>query len=221
MKTLLIASIVLFAPFVAAEDEPTTNVHLLVTVIDEEDSSWDVEDRQTGTPASADLGTLWLFGLAAQQTWGDVLQWGYEGGVLGTRKEDDTHFRDSTETLEATIETRFTSVSGFLGGVVGVQPLSMLRLYASAGPAVTWAYVDQDDDDDDDLGVPTLDIDLSEGNNDVTFAPYARAGLEIVFPNNFALGVSVHWTDGEFDFDEAGEVEYDDTMLVVTLGGRI
>lgn len=199
-----------------------TYLQLWVGALDTDESSWRVADQQSGDIVHGDIGTLWFGGVADQQLWGDgAWQYGYEGGVLATRKEDSTGFRDANETLRATIDTTFYSVGVFLGGVASVSPIRNLRLYLAAGPSATWAYVDEDDDRATPPPGTSLNVDLSEGFNDVSFEAYARAGIEVVLNNGFAFGVSVRYADDEFDFGESGELEFDETLWLLTLGGRL
>ena len=136
------ASMLLLVALPAAAAKPITYMQVLVGSYDSDDSAWQVADEVTGEVAHADIGTLWFAGGVGQQLWGDgVLQYGYEGGLLATRKEDSTNFRDATETVRATIDSSFYAVSLLLGPVVSVRPIANLRLYAAAGPAVTWAYI--------------------------------------------------------------------------------
>src|SRR5262245_13661436 len=173
--------VLLLAPPVLAADSGVTNYfELWFSTLDTDDSAWQIDDEASGVTVEANFGSLWFFGGTGQQLWGEGLQYGYEGGVLGTRKEDTTHFRDSTGLTRAVVDTRFYYVSGFLGGVVSVSPIRFVRMYVAAGPSVTWGYVDADDEEDAAPPVGDLAIDLSEGTNDVSFEVYARAGVELV-----------------------------------------
>jgi hypothetical protein len=204
----------------SAATPPETHAQIWVGTYDDDDVTWDVEDRLTGASAEGELGTLWMIGVAAQQLWGDgAVQYGWEGGVLGTRKEDETNFRDAAGVTQATVDTLFYSVGGFVGAVASIRPIPFLRAYVAAGPAVTWGYVDEDEDESPLPGA--FDIDISDGTNDVVFEPYARIGVEFILPNDFALGVSARYSQTEFDFDEGGDIELDDTLWLITLGGRI
>ena len=229
MMKHLVVPMLLAIPLPAAASEygsdvplPRTHLQVWVSAFDTDESSWRIAVQQTAEIVHADLGTLWFGGGAGQQLWGDgPLQYGYEGGVLATRKEDTTRFRDANDTLRATFDTTFHSIGVFVGGVGSVSPLRNLRLYVAAGPAATWAYVDEDEDDDAPQSGAGLDVDLSEGYNDFSLEAYARAGVEIVLGNGFAFGASVRYANHEFDFGESGEIELDDTMWLLTLGGRL
>jgi hypothetical protein len=189
------------------------------------DSSWEVSDPSTGESAIGDLGTLPFGGGAGQQLWGDgAWQYGYEGGALATWKNDNTEFRGRNGTLLIEIDNTFFAFGVFMGGVVSVNPLPNLRLYAAAGPSVTWGFLDDDDDgDNNNLPPPpgnSFVIDLDDGSNDVSVTAYARAGFEIILNNGFAFGFSVRYADDEFNFDDAGDLTLDDPLWLLTLGGR-
>jgi hypothetical protein len=192
------------------------------------DESWEVSDPTTGETAVGDIGTLPFGGGVGQQMWGSGRwQIGYEGGALATWKNDSTEFRGSSNVLLIKVDNTFWSFGVFMGGVVSVDATRNLRLYVAAGPAVTWAWLDDDDDDDDDDDLPdpppnnTFFIDLNDGSNDVSIVAYARAGAEIILNDGFSFGVSVRYADDEFDFDEAGELELDEPLWLLTLGARL
>jgi Outer membrane protein beta-barrel domain len=222
-KCVIAGLVLLFAvPALAADSGVTNYFELWLSTVDTDDSAWQIDDDASRVTVEADFGSLWFLGGTGQQLWGEgTLQYGYEGGVLGTRKEDTTHFRDSTGTTRAIVDTRFYYVSGFLGGVVSVSPIRFVRMYVAAGPSVTWGYVDADDEEDAAPPAGDLAIDISEGTNDVSFEAYARAGIELVLDNGFTLGASVRYANNQFDFDEAGEIELDDTLWLLTVGTRL
>lgn len=191
------------------------------------DESWEVTDPTTGDSAVGDIGTLPFGGGAGQQMWGSGRwQIGYEGGALVTWKNDSTEFRGSNNSLRVKIDNTFWSFGVFMGGVVSFDPIRNLRLYVAAGPSVTWAWLDDDEDDDDEPTPPpppgnNFVIDLDDGSNDVSVVAYARAGAEIILDDGFSFGVSVRYADDEFDFDEAGELELDEPLWLLTLGARL
>jgi len=190
------------------------------------DESWEVTDPTTGDTAVGDIGTLPFGGGAGQQMFGGGRwQIGYEGGGLLTWKNDSTEFRGSNNSLRVTIDNTFWSFGVFMGGVVSVDATHNLRLYVAAGPAVTWAWLDDDDDDDDEPTPPppgnNFVIDLDDGSNDVSIVAYTRAGAEIILNDGFSFGVSVRYANDEFDFDEAGELELDEPLWLLTLGARL
>jgi len=64
-------------------------------------------------------------------------------------------------------------------------------------------------------------INLDNSKSDVSVVPYARAGIEFELGSGFAFGVSARYADDEFDFGEAGKLEFDQLLWVLTLGGRV
>ena len=187
------------------------------------DDSWEVSDPGTGESVLGDLGTLPFAGGAGQQLWGHgAWQYGYEGGALATWKNDNTSFRGANGTLRVTVDNTYFSAGVFMGGVLSVSPIPSLRLYVAAGPSVTWGFIDEDDDE---VEAPppgsNVIIDLDDGDNDVSVVAYARGGVEIVLRNGFAFGFSVRYADDELDFDESGELELDEPLWLLTVGGRL
>lgn len=230
MKSLATGLTALVASAAVAASEPPPNEWTYMQVwlgALGTDETWELEDEQTGQSVLGDIGTLPFGGGAGQQMWGEGRwQIGYEGGGLATWKSDRTEFRGSNGTLRVRVDNTYFSFGVFMGGVVSVDPMPNLRLYAAAGPSITWAWVDDDDDDDDDPLTPlppgtNIVIDFDDGGNDVSIVPYARAGIEIVLNSGFAFGVSVRYADDEFDFDDSGELELDDPLWLLTLGGRM
>lgn len=186
-----------------------------------DDGSWKISDPGGGESVLGDLGTLPFGGGAGQQLWGSgTWQIGYEGGGLVTWKNDRTEFRGSNGTLQVTIDNTFFSAGVFMGGVVSVMPIRPLRIYVAAGPSVTWAWLQ--DDNNQATPPPGSNTDyINVDADDVSVVPYARLGLEIMTDRGFTFGFSVRYADDEFQFDEAGDLEFDQLMWLLTLGSRV
>lgn len=227
MKAVFVAlSLVLFSLPVAASDgpSPTTPIYLQAWVgaLDTDSQSWKVSDPQTGEDALGDLGTLPYGGGAGQQLWGSgAWQIGYEGGGLVTWKNGRTEFRGNSNAVLVRIDNTFGAVGVFMGGVVSIRPLQPVRLYVAAGPSVTWGWL-FDDNDDEEVSAPNgVTINLDDTKSDVSVVPYARAGIEFELSNGFTFGVSARYADDKFDFGDAGELEFDQVLWVLTLGGPV
>ena len=194
-----------------------------IGALDTDSGSWKVSDPQSGEDVLGDLGTLPYGGGAGQQLWGDgAWQIGYEGGGLVTWKNGRTEFRGNSNAVLVRIDNTFGAVGVFMGGVVSVRPFQPMRLYVAAGPSITWAWL-FDDNNDDQVSSPgsTVTINLDDTKSDVSVVPYARAGIEFELSNGFTFGVSARYADDEFDFGNAGELEFDQVLWMLTLGGRV
>ena len=66
-----------------------------------------------------------------------------------------------------------------------------------------------------------LHVDLDESNNDISFAVYGRAGIDIELSNGFTVGFSARYAGHEFDFDERGRLSLDEVQWFLTFGQRI
>lgn len=228
MKIRLTAlCLLLFATSVAASDAPAPEIYVQgwLGALDTDSESWSVTDPESGEDLLGDLGTLPFGGGAGQQLWGSgAWQIGYEGGGLVTWKNDRTEFRGNNNALVMRIDNTFVAAGVFMGGVVSVTPFRPLRLYVAGGPSITWAWLFNDNDDDDDQVTPpgsNVTIDLNNSTNDVSVVPYARAGFEFVLDNGFTFGVSARYADDEFDFGNAGNLEFDQVLWLLTLGSRV
>jgi hypothetical protein len=218
--------LVLFALPVAAGDAAAPQPIYLqawIGALDTDSGSWKVSDPQSGEDVLGDLGTLPYGGGAGQQLWGSgAWQIGYEGGGLVTWKNGRTEFRGNSNAVLVRIDNTFGAVGVFMGGVASVRPFRPLRLYVAAGPSVTWAWL-FDDNDDDEVSSPgsTVTINLDDTKSDVSLVAYARAGIEFESSNGFTFGVSARYADDEFDFGDAGKLEFDQVLWLLTLGSRI
>jgi len=216
----------LFAWPLAASDTPPVTPQLYVQVWlggqSTDDGSWEIPDPAGGQNVLGDLGTLPFGGGAGQLFWGSgAWQIGYEGGALVTWKNDRTEFRGTNGTVQVVIDNTFVSAGVFMGGVVSVVPVRPLRLYVAAGPSVTWAWL-QNDNDDQAAPPPGSNTNTINGDaNDVSVVPYARAGIEIVLHDGFTFGLSVRYADDEFQFDDAGDLKFDQVLWLLTLGSRL
>ena len=225
MKVLLAGlSLVLFALPAVASDPPTPiYLQAWIGALDTDSGSWKVSDPQSGEDVLGDLGTLPYGGGVGQQLWGSgAWQIGYEGGGLVTWKNGRTEFRGNSNAVLVRIDNTFGAVGVFMGGVVSVRPFQPMRLYIAGGPSVTWAWL-FDDNDEDEVSSPgnTVTINLDDTKSDVSVVPYARAGIEFELSNGFTFGVSARYADDEFDFGNAGELEFDQVLWMLTLGGRV
>jgi hypothetical protein len=226
MKARLLAFLwLLVALPVAASEAPAAPPPIYVQVWlggqGTDDGSWKISDPQSGESALGDLGTLPFGGGAGQKLWGSgAWQIGFEGGGLVTWKNDRTDFRGTNNTLQVTIDNTFASFGVFMGGVVSVTPIRSLRLYLAAGPSLTWAWLHNDNDNQTPPPGGTT-VDISGDANDVSVAPYARAGVEFVMDDGFTFGVSVRYADDQFHFGDAGDLEFDQVLWLLTLGSRL
>ena len=226
MKVLLAGlSLVLFSLPAIASDAPTTPIYLQAWIgaLDTDSESWKVTDPQSGEDVLGDLGTLPYGGGAGQQLWGSgAWQIGYEGGGLVTWKNGRTEFRGNSNAVLVRIDNTFGAVGVFMGGVVSVRPFQPMRLYIAGGPSVTYAWL-FDDDDNEPVSSPgsTVTINVDDTKSDVSVVPYARAGIEFELSNGFTFGVSARYADDEFDFGDAGKLEFDQVTWMLTLGGRV
>jgi hypothetical protein len=230
MKTRLATFVALLIALPAAADETPAAPHRPAYVqvwlggLSTDDDSWKITDPQSGDDALGDLGTLPFGGGAVQQLWGSgAWQIGYEGGGLVSWKSGGTDFRGTNNVVQVNIDSAFASIGVFMGGIVSVSPVRSVRLYAAAGPSVTWAWLDNDNGDNDVAPPPdgSTANDLDGTETDVSLTGYARAGVEFVLKDGFTFGFSVRYADDEFDFGDAGDLQFDEPMWLLTLGSRL
>jgi hypothetical protein len=228
MKRQALALIwLLNAPLGFAAEAPTaakttTWVQAWLGGLDTNDS-WKVTDADSGERILGDLGTLPFGGGAGQTLWGSgAWKIGYEGGALVSWKNDSTTFRGTNNFVQVQVDNTFFSLGVFMGGVVSVNASRWVRLYAAAGPSLTWAWL-SDNDNNDTPPPPSGNnvIYLNGTNNAGSLVPYARAGLEFVLEKGFTFGASVRYANDEFDFDDAGKLKFDEALWLLTLGSRL
>jgi hypothetical protein len=209
----------------AAPDAAQPDVYIQVWLGGQrtDDDAWKITDSQSGENVLGDLGTLPFGGGGGQQLWGSgAWQFGYEGGGMVTWKNDNTHFRGANNSAEVTFDNTFVSFGVFMGALVSVTPIRPLRLYVAAGPSVTWAWV-QNNDNNDNQTPPqgTFVIDTNGTDDDVSVVPYVRAGVEFVMQDGFTFGVCVRYADDKFNFGNAGDLEFNEPLWLLTLGSRL
>lgn len=222
-RASVLAALIACAACAHADEQPPIYVQVWLGALATESDSWKIADAQSGSDFVGDLGTLPFGGGAGQQLWGDgAWQIGYEGGGMVTWKNDQTEFRGVSSggtNLRISFDNTFWSFGVFMGGVVSVKPASFMRIYAAAGPAVTWAWVENNEDQTTTSNGTV--VNLGDSESDVSFSPYARTGFEFVTADAFTFGFSVRWADDEFHFGNDGELKFDQPLWLLTLGARI
>ncbi|WP_111642449.1 hypothetical protein [Marinimicrobium alkaliphilum] len=110
------------------------------------------------------------------------------------------------------------------GGIfVSATPVTSLRFYAAAGPSLYWGALRRSDRGSGTSVQGTagdVTVDTRTHRYDLGLGLYRRAGVELIFPNGFALGASVRRLDATLDFRAAGSVRMNQTYTSLTLGGR-
>ena len=224
-RSLFVLALSLALP--AAADPPAaspeTFVQVWIGAIDTKNDSWKATEVQSGSDVVGDLGTLPYGGGDGQMLWGSgAWQIGYEGGGLVSWKNETTHFRGVSSggtAVQVQFRNQFYLFGVFMGAVVGVRPAPWLRLYASGGPSLTWARIE--DDNNDNASQSSTNIDTHGSMNDGSFTAYARVGVDFVTSDGFAFGASVRYANDKFDFGDAGELKLDSPLYLLTLGARI
>jgi hypothetical protein len=201
---------------------PTVFIQVWLGGLSTDSDSWKITDPQSGDDVLGDLGTLPFGGGAGQQLWGSgVWKIGYEGGGMFTWKNDNTQFFATNNSAQVSFDNTFFSFGVFMGALVSLTPVPPVRLYVAAGPSVTWAWLENNNNDDEPAPSDTFVIDSDGTSNDVSVTAYARVGIDIVLRDGFTFGVSVRYADDEFDFDNAGKLEFNEPLWLLTLGSRL
>lgn len=221
MKAQLLPLFALFTIWPAAATgaqattDPVVYVQGWLGGLDSGDDSWKASGTQTGDSAQDGLGTLPFGGGAGQKLWGTgAWRVGFEGGALGSWKNENTLLRsvsNGSGSVQVKVDSDYYSLGVFLGGVVSVNLSHYLRLYAAAGPSLTWAWLRDDGNNDSST---------TGDENDGSFVGYGRAGIEFVFDNGFTFGASVRYADDDFSFGNAGDLKLDEPLYLLTLGAR-
>ena len=200
-----------------------TSVQVWLGALHPEDNSWRVTDPANGQNAVGDIGTLPFGGGAGQLLWGDgALQFGYEGGGLGSWKSETTAFHGTGNGAEVIIDGEFLMFGVFMGGVLSANLGHNVRLYVAGGPSATWAWLGDNNNNVQVQPLPNSNvIVLDDSESDVSFVAYGRAGVEFVLNDGFAFGASVRYADDEFDFGSGGKLRFDEPMWLLTLGAHL
>ena len=225
--SLWLLSALSFAFPAAAEQpratNPETYVQVWIGAIDTKNDSWKATDAQSGSDVVGDLGTLPFGGGDGQMLWGSgVWQIGYEGGGLASWKNETTHFSGASNggtSVQVQFRNQFFLFGVFMGGVVSVRPAPWMRLYASVGPSLTWAWIE--DDNNNNSSQNSNSIDTHGSLNDGSFTAYGRAGIDFMTGDGFTFGASVRYANDKFDFGDSGELKLDSPLYLLTLGARI
>ena len=119
------------------------------------------------------------------------------------------------------IDNTCLSLEVYFGAVLSVRPAPWLRLYAGAGPALAYAYLDDSEDEREEDGAVVAGSGFSNSGSAVSFTYYGRAGIEFETRKGFRFGAMARYAPHEFDFDDDVELELDTPQYFLTFGQRL
>ena len=148
-----------------------------------------------------------LIGAAAQQPfYGKLAQAGIETGLLLNWKSETRAFAASGGggggALAISVDINQFLFDYFFGGYVSLQPIKWFRLYIGAGPLLI--YGSRETDETDPVTLQTE----KKTESGLSAGVYGRGGIDILFTENFMLGVGARATRTGLTFDDtAGKLD--------------
>ena len=191
--------------------DPATAAQALFGYTEIEDDKFVFERSTSDGTVQTDLGDMPLAGLAGQHTLaGDRVRLGIEGGTLFGWRSQVSNFFSGDGTLLVGLDTDLVLTELFFGGFVSAGLGDAVRLWAGAGPQLTWAWADVRTEVSD-------DTESAFGSGS-----YWRAGIEFRLKDGSLLGVSLREFDAELDFGgnigDLGRVDGTQWMITYTTG---
>jgi len=147
--------------------------------------------------------SLGLFGLSGQVPYGgSKVQYGLEYGALLSLQSDTRSIvatgGSSGGSINVSVDLNAFLLDGFFGGFVSARPLKWMRFHLGAGPLLIYGERATDSAE------PTPEPYTSAKESALGAGVYARAGVDIIFTDRFAIGASLRGTQTSLSFKEAG-----------------
>lgn len=188
-----------------------------LTQLDEEDQ--DFERTSSFDPtvsASPEFSNMPLIGIAVQQdVVGDQIAAGAEGGVTLGWWFDRESARNNTGALLLEVDSELLMLEFFFGGFVSADLGDAARIYAGAGPLLYLGIYDTEIEEQD----PAIGTIYEDDETDAALGAgaYARAGFDLFFDDDSAVGIGVRQVIADLDFGSpSGEIDFDGVQVFLT-----
>lgn len=161
-----------------------------------------------------------LFGLSGQLPYGGArVQYGLEYGVLLSLQSDTRSVvvtgGGGGGSIKVSVDIDALLLDGFFGGFVSARPLKWLRLYLGAGPLLIYGERTSEPAE------PAPEPYTSTKESDLGAGLYARAGVDIIFTDRFAIGASLRGTQTSLSFKEGGgKVDMEGWQYLIAMSYR-
>jgi opacity protein-like surface antigen len=148
-----------------------------------------------------------IFGLDVQKPLQPrTLQYGYETGAVVSLDSEVRRFRAASGSeggmVAVSVEINSILVDYFFGGFIGFEPADWLRLYAGAGPLITWGSRETETEATD------TEPARRETESGWGAGLYLRAGVDILFSDSFGIQAGTRVTETTLRLkDTSGEVD--------------
>lgn len=186
------------------------------------ENSWSIQDSVSGQKLSADINDLPIVGLMLQTPYSELtkrLAFGVETGGFYTWQGDKTNF-DRLEG-DVVVDSYLQLFDFSVGAYLSYQLGDLIRLYGAVGPSIYYGRMDVSDHGEE---IPELysgyQYRPTGTEYDLRVGAYGRAGIDLIFPNNFILGASARRVNVDMKFGGNGELSLDTTQYMVVFGHR-
>ena len=161
-----------------------------------------------------------IFGLDVQKALqSGTITYGYETGGLLSIDSEVRRFRASSGeeggTVELEVDINSILVDYFFGGYVGIAPARWFRLFAGAGPLITWASRETDLEATDEAPAS------SDSESGWGLGLYLRAGADLLFTDTFGIHAGARVTETTLSFeDTSGDVDLEGWQYYIGMAFR-
>lgn len=164
--------------------------------------------------------SLDLIGISGQVPYGGTkMQYGLEYGGLLSLQSDTRSIVVSSGgsggSINVSVDINSFLVDGFFGGFVSARPLRWIRFYLGAGPLLI--YGERKSESAEPMPEPYTATKESAFGAGI----YARAGVDIIFTDRFAVSASLRGTQTSLSFKKAGaKVELEGWQYLIGMSYR-
>ena len=188
-----------------------------------DDNSTIVSD---GTTLSGEFDDLPFFAAGVQKVLGgDRFRYGYEGGGIISWQNDSVSYAarvNGGTQVAVKVDNELFVFGTMLGGYGDIRFSDHVRLFASAGPMVLMASLDQEGDDPEGLSSSSVVVNTDERDFSFGYGAYGSVGLIISPSPKAEFGIVVREQDVELDFSDAvADYPYDGTQYLLSFGYRM
>lgn len=164
--------------------------------------------------------SLTLFGLTGQVPYGgQTLQYGMEYGALLSLQSDTRSIvitgGSGSGSIKVSVDLESFILDGFFGGFVSASPFKWVRFHLAAGPLLIYGERNSQSVE------PHDEPDVSTKSSALGVGLYARAGMDFIFTDRFALGFSTRGTQTSLTFSKTtGKVDVEGWQYFIAMSFR-
>lgn len=157
---------------------------------------------------------------------GDMFRYGYEAGAMISWQNDSVSYYGtaggSGTEITVQIDNELILFGTFLGVLGDINFNEYVRIFASAGPMLLMASMDQQSNEDNIQTKSTVTVNGRQRDFTFGYGVYASAGLVISLDQYTEIGLVLREQDVNLNFSkEIADVSYDGRQILLSIGYKM